>query len=386
MSDEVIKITVDKINSVLGITIDKQTILDIFTRLGFTYEVDDNVITVTVPTRRIDISITEDLIEEVGRIYGIDNIEGKQMTLPVTPGKVNKNNRMIRNKLASLGLNETLSYALTPEKDVMKYTTDEFELVKVLDPMSEDRNTLRHSLIPSLMSIYEYNKARGNKDICIYEIGKGFGKVNGEYQEESKLAILMTGTYTLGLNSKKVNFYIIKGILEELLEYLGYANRYSLKVEDIPNELHPGQSASIILNNVKIGIIGKVHPSVTKDDIYVLEINLDKLFTFRVKQMQYKDISKFPGISKDLAFVVDKKVPASDIMTVIKKEGGKLLKNISIFDVYEGEKIGENERSIAFSLTFEDPNRTLNEEEVMEIFNRIINTVEIKLNAKVRDR
>lgn len=386
MSDEVIKITVDKINSVLGITIDKQTILEIFTRLGFTYEVDDNVITVTVPTRRIDISITEDLIEEVGRIYGIDNIEGKQMTLSVTPGKVNKNNRMIRNKLASLGLNETLSYALTPEKDVMKYTTDEFELVKVLDPMSEDRNTLRHSLIPSLMSIYEYNKARGNKDICIYEIGKGFGKVNGEYQEESKLAILMTGTYTLGLNSKKVNFYIIKGILEELLEYLGYANRYSLKVEDIPNELHPGQSASIILNNVKIGIIGKVHPSVTKDDIYVLEINLDKLFTFRVKQMQYKDISKFPGISKDLAFVVDKKVPASDIMTVIKKEGGKLLKNISIFDVYEGEKIGENERSIAFSLTFEDPNRTLNEEEVMEIFNRIINTVEIKLNAKVRDR
>jgi len=386
MSDEIVPITVDKINRVLGINIDKDTILNIFTRLGFTYEENNDEILVTVPTRRTDISISEDLIEEVGRIYGIDNIVGKEMTLPVVPGSVNKNNRMVRNKLAMLGLNETLSYALIPEKEVMKYTTDLFEMVKVLDPMSEDRNTLRHSLIPSLMMIYDYNKARGNKNICIYEVGKGFGKVNGEYQEENKLAILMTGVYSVGLDTKKVDFYILKGILEELLEYLGYQNRYSLKIEDIPSELHPGQSASIILNNVKIGIIGKVHPSVTKDDIYVLEINLEKLFSFRVKEMQYKEISKFPGVNKDLAFVVDKKIPASDIMTVIKKEGGKLLKNISIFDVYEGEKIGDNERSIAFSLTFEDASRTLNEEEVMEIFNKIINGVENKLDAKVRDK
>ena len=196
----------------------------------------------------------------------------------------------------------------------------------------------------------------------------------------------MTGTYTLGLNPKKVNFYTLKGILEELLDYLGYQNRYSLKVEDIPNDFHPGQSASIILNNVKIGIIGKVHPSVTKDDIYALEINLDKLFSFRVKQMQYKEISKFPGIHKDIAFVVNKKIPASDIMAAIKKEGGRLLKNISIFDVYEGEKLADDEKSVAFALTFEDQTRTLNEEEVMEIFNRIIVGVENKLNAKVRDK
>lgn len=386
MSDEVIEITVDKINSVLGITIDKETILNIFTRLGFEYEVNGDNILVTVPSRRIDISIPEDLIEEVGRIYGVDNIIGKQMTLPVKPGSVNKNNRIIRNKLAGLGLNETLSYALIPESEVSKYTTDSFEMVKVLDPMSEERNTLRHSLIPSLMMIYDYNKARGNKDICIYEIGKGFGKVNDEYVEENKLAILMTGVYSTGLKVKKVDFYIIKGVLEELLEYLGYNNRYSLRVEDIPNELHPGQSASIILNNVKIGIIGKVHPSVTKDDIYVAEINLEKMFNFRVKAMQYKEISKFPGIIKDMAFVVDKKIPASDIMAVIKKEGGRLLTNISIFDVYEGENVGDNEKSVAFKLTFEDASRTLSDEEVMVIFNKIITGVSNKLNAKVRDK
>ena len=386
MSDKVIEITYKKINDVLGTELPKQDVLDVFRKLGFTYKVNGEIVTVKVPSRRLDISIKEDLIEEVGRIYGIDNIVGKQMTLPVKPGYVNKNKRIIRNKLASLGLNETLSYALIPESEVKKYTNDGFKAIKVLDPMSEDRNTLRHSIIPSLMMIYEYNKARGNKDISIYEIGACFGKVEDSYQEESKLAILMTGTYTLGLNPKKVNFYTLKGILEELLDYLGYQNRYSLKVEDIPNDFHPGQSASIILNNVKIGIIGKVHPSVTKDDIYALEINLDKLFSFRVKQMQYKEISKFPGIHKDIAFVVNKKIPASDIMAAIKKEGGRLLKNISIFDVYEGEKLADDEKSVAFALTFEDQTRTLNEEEVMEIFNRIIVGVENKLNAKVRDK
>ena len=386
MDDEVVPITVNKINQVLGTELEEDTILDIFTRLGFTYEKTNENILVTVPTRRCDISITEDLIEEVGRIYGIDNIQGRVMTLPVKPGNVNKNNRIIRNKLASLGLNETLSYALIPYSEVKKYTLDEFEIVKLLDPMSEDRNSLRYSLIPSLMSIYEYNKARGNKDICIYEIGKGFSKINGEYHEESKLAILMTGLYNLGMKPKKVNFYTIKGIMEELLDYLGYSNRYSLKLEDIPNELHPGQSASIILNNVKIGIIGKVHPSVTKDDIYVLEINLDKMFTFRVKQMQYKEISKFPGVKKDLAFVVDKKITAQEVMAAIKKAGGRLVTDIKVFDVYEGDNVETGKKSLAFSLTFEDATKTLNDEEVMTVFNRIIEEVENKLKVKVRDK
>ena len=386
LDDEVVPITVNKINQVLGTELEEDTILDIFTRLEFTYEKTNENILVTVPTRRCDISITEDLIEEVGRIYGIDNIQGRVMTLPVKPGNVNKNNRIIRNKLASLGLNETLSYALIPYSEVKKYTLDEFEIVKLLDPMSEDRNSLRYSLIPSLMSIYEYNKARGNKDICIYEIGKGFSKINGEYHEESKLAILMTGLYNLGMKPKKVNFYTIKGIMEELLDYLGYSNRYSLKVEDIPNELHPGQSASIILNNVKIGIIGKVHPSVTKDDIYVLEINLDKMFTFHVKQMQYKEISKFPGVKKDLAFVVDKKITAQEVMAAIKKAGGRLVTDIKVFDVYEGENVETGKKSLAFSLTFEDATKTLNDEEVMTVFNRIIEEVENKLKVKVRDK
>mgnify|MGYP004499635559 FL=1 len=383
--DRKIEITEKKINTVLGIEIDKEEIISILNRLGFVVEESNGSLVVTVPTRRTDIFIEEDIIEEIGRIYGIDRIQGKSMILPVVPGTVNKNLRIVRNKMASLGLSETLSYSLISENDVKKYTLDEFDIVKVLDPMSEDRNTLRYSLISSLMNIYQYNKARGQKDISIYEVSKGFYKKDGTYYEENKLAVLMTGLYSDGLSRVNVDFYLIKGVLEELLEYLGYKNRYSLKVENIPNELHPGQSASIILNNVNIGIIGKVHPSVTKDSIYVLEINLDKLFQFRVKQMQYKEISKYPSSVKDVAFIINKKQTAEEVMSVIKKAAGRLLTGLEIFDVYEGENVADNERSIAFKLTFSDSTRTLNDEEVMTIFNKVIEDVKSKLNVKLRD-
>ncbi len=386
INDRKIDITCEKINKVLGITIPEDEILSIFDRLGFTYTINKDLITVVVPTRRIDISIPEDLVEEVGRIYGIDKIQGKKLELPVKPGNCNKNIRLIRNKLASLGLNETLSYSLISESDVHKFTNDEFTHVKVLDPMSEDRNTLRYSLIPSLLNIYNYNKARSNHDISIYEVGKGFYKKDNEYYEENKLAILMTGKYLEGISSMKVDFYVIKGILEELLEYLGYKNRYSLKIDNLPREFHPGQSASIVLNGNPIGIIGKLHPSVTKDDIYVIEINLDKLFSFKVKSMQYKELSKYPAIAKDMAFIVKKNIMASEVMDVIKRACGRLLVDISVFDVYEGDKINSDEKSIAFTLTFQDQNRTLSDEEVMDLFSKAIKEVEVKLHGVLRDK
>lgn len=386
IEDKNIDITFDKINKILGIEIPKEEVLEIFNRLGFNTNVNNEIITVTVPTRRIDISIAEDLVEEVGRIYGIDRIKGKVMTLPVIPGSVNKNNRFIRNKLASLGLNEVLSYSLIAENEVKKFTNDEFDYVKVLDPMSEDRNTLRYSLIPSLLNIYNYNKARSNNDISIYEVGKGFYKKDDIFHEENKLAVLMTGEYSEGLNSLKVDFYVIKGILEELLEYLGYKNRYTLQTNAEINELHPGQSAKIIVSGVDVGIIGKLHPSITKENIYVMEINLDKLFLFKVKHMQYKEISKYPAITKDMAFVIKKNIEAKEVMSVIKKACGKLLTDINIFDVYEGENILPDERSIAFSLTFQEQNKTLSDEEVMNLFNKAITDVESKLHAKLRDK
>ena len=364
--DKKIEITFKNITDVLGTNISNNDILDVFTKLGFSYEADDKKAIVSVPRRRLDISIKEDLIEEVGRIYGVDNIEGKLPVLPVKQGSYDKQTREIRNKMVSLGLNETLSMIFTSDKEAKKYTTDDFEVVKLLDPLAEERNALRYSLIPSMVKIYEYNKARENKDVCIFEIGKGFYKKQEEYGENQKIVALMTGKYYLGVgNSANVDFYVIKGVVEELLNFLGYENRYTIEMPDqIPNEFHKGQTANINVNGQIVGIVGKLHPEVTKDDVYVMEINLDELLSKRVGKMKYKEISKFPNVKKDVAFVMKKDIPSVEVEKVIKKAGGKLLTNIEVFDVYTGENIGKDEKSVAYSLTFNDSKKTLTEEEI----------------------
>ena len=384
--DKKIEITFKNITDVLGTNISNNDILDVFTKLGFSYEADDKKAIVSVPRRRLDISIKEDLIEEVGRIYGVDNIEGKLPVLPVKQGSYDKQTREIRNKMVSLGLNETLSMIFTSDKEAKKYTTDDFEVVKLLDPLAEERNALRYSLIPSMVKIYEYNKARENKDICIFEIGKGFYKKQEEYGENQKIVALMTGKYYLGVgNSANVDFYVIKGVVEELLNFLGYENRYTIEMPSkIPNEFHKGQTANINVNGQIVGIVGKLHPEVTKDDVYVMEINLDELLSKKVGKMKYKEISKFPNVKKDVAFVMKKDMPSIEVEKVIKKAGGRLLTNIEVFDVYTGENIEKDEKSIAYSLTFNDSKKTLTEEEITTIFENIIANVEKLNNVSLR--
>ena len=385
-NDKQIEIEYKNINDVLGTNIPKEDVLDVFRKLGFTYKENDKSVIVNVPSRRLDISIKEDLIEEVSRIYGVDNIEGKLPIVDMKQGSYNKKMRELRNKMIALGLNETLSYILINDKEVKKYTTDEFEELKLLDPITEDRNTLRYSIIPSLYKIYEYNKARNQKDISIFEIGKGFYKKQDKYGENTKLCVLATGKYYLGLNNEKdVDFYIIKGIAEEVLNYLGYEGRYSFeRKENIPSEMHPGQTAYINVNGSIVGMIGKLHPQVTKDDVFVLEINLDQLFEKKVGKMKFKEISKFPGIKKDIAFIVDKNLESKQIEKVIKSGGGSLLTEIEVFDVYTGENVDNDKKSIAYSLNFEDSKRTLTDEEVNAAMDKIIDLVTKKCNAKLR--
>ena len=380
------KITVsfEKINKVLGTVISKMDIQDVFTKLGFEYEVNGENIVVKVPRRRIDISIAEDLIEEVGRIYGVNNIEGKLPELPMKKGSYNKTEREIRNKMIDLGLNETLSYILVNDKEAVKYTTDDFEPIPLLDPMTEERNTLRYSMIPSLVKIYEYNKAHNQKDISIFEIAKGFYKKQEEYGENTKLCVLMTGKRYEGLREKNADFYDIKGVAEELLDFLGYQGRYSfVQNVDMPKEFHPYQTAKISVNNDIVGIIGKLHPSLQKDDVYVLEINLDKLLDKKVGKMKYKEISKFPSVKKDLAVIVDKDVEAEEIAKQIKKAAGSLLIDSKVFDVYTGEGIEENKKSMAYSLEFGAQDRTLTDEEINAILEKIIESLE-KQGAYIR--
>ena len=380
-----VDIKVKDINDLLGTNISLEETLDVFRKLAFKTEVNGDIITVIVPTRRIDISIKEDLIEEVGRIYGVNNIQGKLPVVPMKLGHVDKTDREIRNKMISLGLNETLSYILINDKDVHKYTNDGFEELKLLDPMTEERNTLRYSLIPSLYKIYEYNKAHYTKDVCIYEIGKGFWKREEAYGEDKKLCALMTGEYYLGLDSKKqVDFYIIKGVAEEVLDYLGYGNRYSFVLpKQTLVEFHPGQVAEINVNGEVVGVIGRIHPEISKEPVYVLEINLDKLLAKKVGKMKFKEISIYPTVNKDIAVILDKDITSDEVSKVIKKAGGNLLVSSKLFDVYTNPILGDK-KSMAYSLTFGSNTKTLTDDEINPIMEKIIEALEKNLKAELR--
>ncbi len=385
--DKQINITFKKITDILGLDIPNESILNAFRKLGFSYIVKEDNITVFVPTRRIDISIQEDLIEEVGRIYGVDNIEGKLPVLPLKTGTYDKTTRQIRNKMIDLGLNETLSYILVSDKEAKQFIKDDkVETLKLLAPLTEERNTLRASVLPSLYKIYEYNIARNVKDISIFEIGKGFYKKDGDYMEERKLAGLLSGDYYIETcNVKQVDFYVAKGIVEELLDYLGYGGRYSFVIsENIPEEFHKGQIASINLNGEIIGIIGKVHPKKAKENVFVFEISLDKLLAKKTGKMKYKEISKYPSVKKDLSMVVKNDITNETIEKQIKKSAGSLLTNAKVFDIYTGSNIEEGNKSMAYSLEFSTSDRTLTDEEINKLLEKIILDLEKNLNAELR--
>lgn len=381
-----INITLSKIKNVLGLEITKEEILEVFDKLAFESTYKNDMFTVKIPTRRVDISIEEDLIEEVGRIYGVDNIKSSLPIFESIPGKIDKTKRIIRDKMISFGLNEVITYSLINENDIFKFTNDEFGIIKVSNPMTEERKVLRHSLITSLLSVYDYNKARAIKDINIFEIGKSFSSINGEYIENYLLSALMTGEYTSGLNIKTYDFYYVKGIVEELLNYLGYKNRYTFEVREFPCEIHPTKSAYININGTIIGYFAAVHPNLYKEDIYVIEINLDTLLSLKTGKLKYKEFTKYPSITKDLAFICNKNISCEDLIKTIKQSAGKILKNVYAFDYYQGNKIEENKKSIAYKLIFESFDKTLSEEEINPILDKVIENVMKKHNAILRDK
>lgn len=381
-----IDISLDKINSVLGYKLTKDDVLDVFRKLKFNVKVNKNIFKVSVPTRRTDISIIEDLIEEVGRIYGVDNIESTLPNFDTLPSSYDKRPRLIRNIMSSMSLNEVITYSLINEKDVFKFTNDEFGLIQVSSPLSEDKTTLRHSLITSLLSVYDYNKARNIKDISIFELGKSFSKINGEVVEENLLSALVAGRYSEGIKVENYDFYTLKGIVEELLERLGYKNRYTFEVRELPCEMNPYQSAYININGTIVGYFGKVHPSLYKEDIYVMEINLDTLFNIKSGKTKFREFTKYPSISIDLSFIVNKEVLCDDIILTIRKNGKGSLKSVNAVDYYEDKSLGENKKAITFKLTFESFDKTLTDEEVKPLIDNVISSVIKNHNGILRDK
>ena len=288
--------------------------------------------------------------------------------------------------MRSLGFNEVITYSLINEKDVFKFTNDEFGLIQVSSPLSEDKTTLRHSLITSLLSVYDYNKARNIKDLSIFEIGKGFSKINSEIIEENLLSALVTGRYNKGIEINNYDFYIMKGIVEELLERLGYKNRYTFEVREFACEMNPYQSAYININGTIVGYFGKINPSLYKEDIYVMEINLNTLFGINSGKIKFKEFTKYPSITKDLSFIVNKDVLCDNIITTIRKNGKGTLKSVNAVDYYEDESLGDGKKAITFKLTFESFDKTLTDEEINPLIDNVVSAVIKNHNGILRDK
>lgn len=386
-----ITVTLEKINTILGMNLNCDDVAKVFKKLKFECEVKDKIFVVTVPTRRLDVNIAEDLIEEVGRIVGYDNVVGVLPTTTIKRGSISPKMQMvkgIRQRLQALGLRQVITYSLISEEMSTQFVNEPKELVQLKEPISLDKSIMRNSLIPSLLNVYYYNEARNIKDIHIFEIGSRYYKESESFVETSTLSGLMTGIYLENKWQNKaieVDFYLVKGIIENLLNYLGFENRYTYEVEPL-KDMHPGRSAIIKIGLDKVGFFGEVHPNLCKKPVYVFELDLEKIMQLKVRGIKFKESSKYPSINKDVAFIANKNINSLEIINVIKKAGGRLLTDIDVFDVYEGPNLEEGKKSIAYSLVFSDPTRTLTDEEVLAIMDKIIKEVEGKLGLKLRDK
>ncbi|PZK56646.1 phenylalanine--tRNA ligase subunit beta [Staphylococcus aureus] len=372
-----IDITADKINRTIGFDLSQNDIVTIFNQLGFDTEINDDVITVLVPSRRKDITIKEDLIEEVARIYGYDDIPS---TLPVfdkvTSGQLTDRQyktRMVKEVLEGAGLDQAITYSLVSKEDATAFSMQQRQTIDLLMPMSEAHSSLRQSLLPHLIEAASYNVARKNKDVKLFEIGNVFfANGEGELPDQVEyLSGILTGDYVVNQwqgKKETVDFYLAKGVVDRVSEKLNL--EFSYRRADIDG-LHPGRTAEILLENKVVGFIGELHPTLAADNdlkrTYVFELNFDALMAVSVGYINYQPIPRFPGMSRDIALEVDQNIPAADLLSTIHAHGGNILKDTLVFDVYQGEHLEKGKKSIAIRLNYLDTEETLTDERVSKV-------------------
>ncbi|HHQ5232761.1 TPA: phenylalanine--tRNA ligase subunit beta [Staphylococcus aureus] len=372
-----IDITADKINRTIGFDLSQNDVVTIFNQLGFDTEINDDVITVQVPSRRKDITIKEDLIEEVARIYGYDDIPS---TLPVfekvTSGQLTDRQyktRMVKEVLEGAGLDQAITYSLVSKEDATAFAMQQRQTIDLLMPMSEAHASLRQSLLPHLIEAASYNVARKNKDVKLFEIGNVFfANGEGELPDQVEyLSGILTGDYVVNQwqgKKETVDFYLAKGVVDRVSEKLNL--EFSYRRADIDG-LHPGRTAEILLENKVVGFIGELHPTLAADNdlkrTYVFELNFDALMAVSVGYINYQPIPRFPGMSRDIALEVNQNIPAADLLSTIHAHGGNILKDTLVFDVYQGEHLEKGKKSIAIRLNYLDTEETLTDERVSKV-------------------
>lgn len=393
----VVKTTASYLNKVLGTKLSVDEIVKIFDRLCFKVDVDGDNLAVHVPNRRWDISIPADLVEEVGRLYGYDNLESTQPVLPETHGGYSEKEEMMRRMKAIVegqGLMEAISYSLTSPEKAVRYTKDPKELVEVKSPLNSSRSAMRENLMTGLVDAASYNFARKQTQLALFEQGRTYDHDGGKFNEHEHLAAIYSGN-TFAENwqhlTQKVDFYFVKGQLTNLFNAIGIDPEKVVYEAKGIKGMHPTRTAGIYIDKQYVGMIGMIAHAVTIADkalrgseLYGYEIDLDTIIPMLTKGVTAVPAPKFPAIQRDLSLLVDKPVTNQEIENVIKSNAGKYLTELKVIDVYAGAHIDVGKKSIAYNLTFLNRKDTLTDDVVNNAMDKIIAALENDLAIKVR--
>ena len=393
-----ISLNLEKLNKFIGKTLTYEEVGKILTHLDIELKpVGDGNILLTPPSYRADLTRPADIYEEVIRMYGFDNIEAKMPVMSIEAGEENTNfkiSRIVREILKELGLNEVINYSFIP-----KFTKELFnfgqEVIEIKNPLSEDMAIMRPTLLYSLITNVRDNINRNQTDLKLFEISKTFKKLgegqNGLAIEDLKIALILSGREEKNLwNQSKsdYSFYDLKGYLEFLLERLN-VTKYSLTRLKNNSNFHPGASAEIKIGEDVIGAFGELHPNlvnyfgIKREKVFFAELNLTSLLKYIKIKVNYESISKYPEVLRDLAITLDRSILVGEMVKEIKKKVN-LIEKIDIFDVYSGDKIDKDKKSVAMSIVLRDKNRTLTDEDIDKSMTAILELIKDKYNGEIR--
>ena len=388
--------SLDYVNVRLGTELTFADIEDVFAKLGFGLTGDADKFTVSVPRRRWDISIQADLVEEIARIYGYEKLPTTLPEAAGTAGELTETQalrRKVRTIAEGAGLTEIISYALTTPEKAVEFAATPTNLTELMWPMTVDRSALRQNMVSGMLDTVAYNVNRKNSNVAIYEIGKVFEQ-NGNPKEELPNEINTFAFAISGLVAEKdfqtkatpVDFFYAKGIVEALFDKLEVSVDY-IPTKDLAS-MHPGRTAAIVLDGQTIGFLGQVHPQTAKNygipETYVAEINLSAVEAALQPDQPFVEITKFPAVSRDIALLLKAEITHQEVLDAIYSAGVKRLVAVKLFDVYAGEKLGSGMKSMAYSLTFQNPNDNLTDEEVAKYMEKITKALTEKVEAEVR--
>ena len=362
--------------------------IDILEKLDIKVENDMAI----APYFRMDLEFVADIAEEILRFYGYDRLNTTLVNADTTIGIRNKEQKItkkIRDMLVNSGLSEIYTYGFVSQKDLEKSNIKEElrkSVITIQNPLSDEYKFMRPTTVPSMMQILANNANKKNQNVKLFDISRNYRNLNNEIEKGE--VPLQEDILTIGMYGDNIDFYTLKGLIENVLEKIS-VNRYDIEKETNNASYHPGRCANLKVGNDVIATIGEVHPEVLQNydiekRVYLAEVNVTKLVKYSRENKKYVEVPKFPAVERDIAMLVDEKVEVGQIEKIITKKGKKLLESVKLFDIYRDEKLGENKKSVAYSLIFRDKNKTLNDEEINNTIENIIIELQKTLGAELR--